>query len=137
MSEMAEKSPSNSIILSLAALFGSIPYFAAKLLFIPDAKHENPLFDVITGVLAITFTVVFTQLIIKKRDGIATFKTLFLPGWAASFLFCVISIVVIQIYFHYQHNIAPPKAYILIMLMKFNALGMIISSILAFVLKTK
>lgn len=137
MSGTAEKSPSNSIIILLAALFGSIPYFAAKFLFIPDAKHENPLFDVITGVLAITFTIIFTQIIIKKRDGVATFKTLFIPGWAASFIFCIMSIVVIQTYFHYHHEIIPPKAYILIMLMKFNAIGMIISSILAFVIKSK
>ncbi len=137
MSESVDKSPSNSIIIFLAAIFGAIPYFAAKLLFIPDAKHENPLFDVITGILSISFTIIFSQLIIKKRDSVTTFKTLFLPGWAASFIFCIISIIIIYIYFNIYKESTPPKAYFLIMLMKFNALGMIISSILAFILKTK
>jgi len=137
MSVSDKKSPPNITIIILAAIFGTLPYFAAKFIFIPEAKHENPLFDVITGMASIGFTIFFTQFIIKKRDGVATFKSLFLPGWAASFIFCLISIVIIQLFFYLHQELYAPKAYILMMLMKFNAIGMIISSILAFVLKSK
>jgi hypothetical protein len=131
------KTPATKTIQILSAIFGVIPFVLSKLLFATKNVNENPIFDVVTGLISILFVVIYAQLMIRKRDGIGEFKSLFLGGWGAAFFLGLLVVLFYAIYFKMNPNLDVPKNYILIVLMKYNAMAMIFSSILALIFKTK
>lgn len=138
--EVSQQGVFTPILILFSAFLASFAYILANLVPMTlDIQPENNLYEVFVGITSILFAIGFTVYVQRKIHQELGFGRLFVVGWMTTLLmsifisfFYVISFLKGWIPLHEgesAYNIIP------VVILKYNALGMIFSSLLAIMFK--
>ena len=136
-----QEAPSSFFIVVFSALLSAIAFIGAY--FIPKALNlpiiENSLFEIIVGIVSILFGIGFTTFVLKKIHPVIGFGRIFISGWMTAL---VMSLFVSVFYYVAYHQNWIPKeqigditSMISVVILKYNAFGMMFSSLIAVIFK--
>ncbi len=134
------ETPSSIIIILFSAFLSAIAFVVANYLPIAlELPKRNDLFEIIVGIVSILFGIGFTTFVLKKIHLKISFARIFISGWMTTL---VMSFFVSIFYIiAYQFELIPlGEGYgilsmISVVILKYNALGMMFSSLFALIFK--
>lgn len=138
MNKVQQPSPSTAVIVVFASVLSFIAFLMASILPIKlNLPKRNDLFEIFVGIFTILFGIGFTVFVLRKRDGQVSFGKLFIAGWMTALVMSVLTVI---FYFLAQQMNwlgfgDMPAGVIPTVLLKYNALGMMISALLAIIFK--
>ena len=127
-------------IISFSAILAAIAYGMASAVPIAlELPKRNDLFEISSGIISILFGIGFAFFAIRKTRKSASFGKLFITGWFTTLLMSLIISIFYIIAFQQKwislHEGEKVSNIIPVVVLKYNALGMMFSSILALIFK--
>lgn len=138
----SQEAPSTVIIVLFSAFLSSIAFIVASYLpIILNLPKKNDLYEIVVGIVSILFGIGFTTFVLKKIYRPITFGKIFISGWMTALFMAAFCSLFYVIAFHYQwiplQEGESVKTIISVVLLKYNALGMMFSAIIAVIFKSK
>ncbi len=135
-----QQAPSTIVIVVFSAFLSSLAFIGANMIPMSlNLPKKNDLFEVFVGIGSILFGIGFTVFVLKKIYTHVSFGKLFLTGWMTALvmsLFCSLFYIIA-----FQKNWLPLQEgeslmnIIPVVILKYNALGMMFSALLAIIFK--
>lgn len=137
---MSQQGISTPILIVFSAFLAAVAYILANILptFL-ETQPENNFYEVFVGIVSILFAIGFTVFVQRQTRQELGFGRLFVVGWMTTLvmslfisIFYVVAFTQGWIPLHEEesaYNIIP------VVILKYNALGMIFSSLLAIMFK--
>ena len=134
------QAPSTFTIVVFSALLAAIAFVMAS--FIPIALElpkRNDLFEIFVGVFSIFFGIGFTTFVLKKIHPVISFGRIFISGWMTALIMSFFVSIFYVVAFN--QNWIPLEegtdmvSMISIVILKYNAFGMMFSSLIALIFK--
>ncbi|MCO5233885.1 MAG: hypothetical protein LC105_05815 [Chitinophagales bacterium] len=135
-----QATPSTLFVIFFSAGLAAIAFIVSNLFpFMLDLPHKNDLFEIFVGLLSILFGVGFTTYVLRKLNIELSFAKIFISGWATVMVMSLLISIFYVVSFSFQWLPLPTGATISqiipVVLLKYNALGMIFSSLFALIFK--
>lgn len=135
-----QQAPSTVIIVIFSAFLASVAFIGANVIPMSlDLPKRNDLFEVFVGITSILFGIGFTIFVLRKIYTEVGFGKLFITGWMTALVMSLICSAFYIIAF--QKNWLPLQEgermmnIIPVVILKYNALGMMFSALLAIIFK--
>lgn len=132
--------PSTLVVVIFSALLSSIGYIGANLIPMSlDLPRKNELFEIFVGITTIIFGIGFTTFVLRKVYQEVGFGKLFVTGWMTTLVMSIFISIFYLVAF--QKNWIPLHEgerainIIPVVILKYNALGMMFSALLAIIFK--
>lgn len=134
------ETPSTTTIVFFSAFLASVAFIGANLIPVSlDLPKKNDLFEIFVGITSIVFGIGFTVFALRKIYPSVGFGKLFVSGWMTTL---VMSILISAFYvIAFAKGWIPLqegeelKNVIPVVILKYNALGMMLSALLAIIFK--
>jgi hypothetical protein len=127
--------PSGFFIIFFSSLLAFIAFAGSKMFFILQDVEPNETFDAFVGVVSILFGIFMSLFILRKRDLKVTYGKAFVTGWLSTLVLGILTVLFYYIAFTYIKPAQLPENYIPIVLLKYNAFGMIFSAFTALIMR--
>ncbi len=133
---------STPIVIVFAAFLAAVAYIVGNVtpMFL-DTHPENNFYEFFVGIITIVFAIGFTVFVQRKLHAVLGFGRLFVTGWVTAL---VMSLFISAFYLiSFSKNWIPLDEeartvnIISTVVIKYNALGMMISALLALIFKTE
>jgi hypothetical protein len=135
MSNTAASAPSTLTIVLFSAILGFLGFVAPHLVVQKLQLKANDLFGIIVGVLTIFYVCGFTIFVLRKIHGKINFRKLFVASWMSVLTMAVLVLIYYTATFMWLENKPMPEGFAGALILKYNAFGMIFSSLLALIFK--
>lgn len=140
MTNTQQQAPSTAVVVIFSAFLAAVAFIAANMIPISlDLPKKNDLFVVFVGIASILFGIGFTVFVLKKIYGQVSFGKLFVGGWMTAL---VMSLFISAFYIvAFQKEWLPLQEgeslmnILPVVILKYNALGMMFSALLAIIFK--
>lgn len=134
------QAPSTTVIVLFSAFLASVAFIGANLIPVSlDLPKKNDLFEIFVGISSIVFAIGFTIFVLRKIYTSVGFGKLFISGWMTTL---VMSLLISTFYvIAFTKSWIPLqegedlKNVIPVVILKYNALGMMFSALLAIIFK--
>lgn len=135
-----QQAPSSVVIVLFSAFLATVAFIGANLIPVSlDLPKKNELFEIFVGITTILFGIGFTIFALRKIHKEIGFGKLFVSGWMTTL---VMSLMISIFYLvAFEKNLIPlqegERAWniIPVVILKYNALGMMFSALLAIIFK--
>ena len=127
--------PSTFFIIFFSSLLAFIAFAGSKMFFILQDVEPNETFEAFVGVISILFGIFMSLFILRKRDAKVTFGKAFVTGWMTTLVLGILTVLFYYLAFTYIRPAKLPENYIPIVLLKYNAFGMIFSALMALIMR--
>lgn len=131
---------STPTIVVFSAFLAAIAFVVAN--YIPIAlklPKRNDLFEIVVGIVSILFGIGFTTFVLKKIYPIISFGKIFISGWMTALVMSFFVSIFYYVAFHQKlipiGEGSDMVSMISIVILKYNALGMMFSSLIAVIFK--
>ncbi|HUH73085.1 MAG TPA: hypothetical protein VLZ75_01635 [Chitinophagales bacterium] len=135
-----DQAPSSIIVIIFSAFLSATAFILAS--FIPTALElpkENDLFEIFVGIISILFGIGFTTFVIKKIHRTTSFARIFVSGWMTALVMSLFVSIFYLVAFHQEwiplEAESDTVSIISVVILKYNALGMMFSSLIALIFK--
>ncbi|MCO5249165.1 MAG: hypothetical protein M9887_09490 [Chitinophagales bacterium] len=128
------------VIICVSACLAATAYIVASMLpILLELPKRNDLFEISTGIISILFGIGFTFFALMKTRGKAGFGKLFLSGWMTTLFMSLLISIFYIIAIHQKWIVLQEgeniSAIIPVVILKYNALGLMLSSVLALIFR--
>lgn len=135
-----QQAPSTVVIVVFSAFLASVAFIGANVIPMSlDLPKRNDLFEVFVGITSILFGIGFTIFVLRKIYTEVSFGKLFITGWMTalvmSFICSAFYIIAFQKNWLPLHEGESLMNIISVVILKYNALGMMFSALLAIIFK--
>lgn len=135
MNNTAAPAPSTLTIVLFSAVLGFLGFVAPTLLVQKLQLKANELFGIIVGVLTIFYVCGFTIFALRKIHGKINFRKMFVASWMSVLTMAVFVLIYYTATFMWLEKKPMPEGFAGALILKYNAFGMIFSSLLALIFK--
>lgn len=133
--QAANPSPSTAVIVIFSGILAFIAYAATGVAVVKLDLPPNPTFDIFTGITTILFGIGFSFFVLRKRDVLVSFGKLFVAGWMTTLVMGILLVLFYFLAFEWLTGESPPENFASVVLLKYNAFGMMFSALLGFIFK--
>ncbi|MCO5231833.1 MAG: hypothetical protein M9958_11850 [Chitinophagales bacterium] len=139
-SSVQQNPPSTIFVILFSAFLAAFAFVVSSVLpILLKLPHKNDMFEIFVGIVSILFAVGFTTFVLRKMNRDLSFAKIFLSGWATVLVMSVLISIFYSLAFGMNWLPIPEGASIgqivSVVILKYNALGMIFSSIFALIFK--
>lgn len=135
MNKTTSSAPSTLTIVLFSAILGFLGFVAPHLAVQQLNLKANDLFGIIVGVLTIFYVCGFTIFALRKIHGSINFRKLFVASWMSVLTMAVLVLIYYFATFTWLDKKPIPEGFAGALILKYNAFGMIFSSLLALIFK--